>query len=283
MNSDFLVALKHRMLPKRFLTLLAGVFANTRLQIIKNYLILAFIKRFQVNMQEALIEIPEEYPTFNDFFVRHLKPGIRPIASTDLVSPVDGCISALGHMQQGDLLQAKGRTYTVSELLGCSTEESAPFEKGSYMTIYLSPKDYHRIHMPLSAKLQSMTHIPGALFSVQPETTRVIPKLFARNERLVVWFETEKGRMAMVLVGATIVGKIGTTWTGDLPRASTTKTYQCERKTLLKASEMGYFKLGSTVIMLFDDKHAVEWESSLSIGSPLYMGQALGTHKKPSH
>ncbi len=278
MNSDFFIALKHRMLPKRLLTILAGIFANTRFSLIKNYLIVTFIKHFQVKMNEALIEIPEEYPTFNDFFVRHLKPGIRPVATSEIVSPVDGCISALGQIQHGDLLQAKGRTYSVSSLLGVSDDEGRIFENGNYMTIYLSPKDYHRIHMPLSAKLQRMTHIPGALFSVQPETTRVIPKLFAQNERLVVWFETDKGRMAMVLVGATIVGKIGTTWTGDLPRSKHIKNYEYQGEQILKSSEMGYFKLGSTVIMLFEKTHPMTWESDLSIGSPLSMGQALAAY-----
>lgn len=274
--SDKLTALKHNVLPKRLLTVVAGLFANTRWSWIKNYFILSFIKRFEVNMKEALIEEPTQYPTFNDFFVRHLKPGLRTIAPSNIVCPVDGCVSALGQIDRGTLVQAKGRTYSVSELLALPEEDCLPFVQGSYTTLYLSPKDYHRIHMPCSAKLQRMIHLPGALFSVQPETTRVIPKLFARNERLVVFFETDKGRMVMVLVGATIVGAIGTTWHGDLKRSSSEQVYTYSGEDVLeKASEMGYFKLGSTVILLFDEQSAVTWDASLSIGSSVKMGQTL--------
>ncbi len=282
MASDRLIALKHNILPKRLLTFLAGLFANTRLSWIKNYFIHSFIKRFEVNMKEALIEEPTQYATFNDFFVRHLKPGIRTTAASDIVCPVDGSVSALGKIDRGTLVQAKGRTYTVSELLAIPEQDCLPFLQGTYTTLYLSPKDYHRIHMPCPAKLQRMVHIPGALFSVQPETTRVIPKLFARNERLVVFFETEKGRMVMVLVGATIVGAIGTTWHGDLRRSFSEQVYTYSGEDLLeKVEEMGYFKLGSTVILLFDEQSAVAWDASLSIGSSVKMGQALGAYKQP--
>ncbi len=276
MTPNTLIALKHSVLPKRLLTFSAGLFANTRIPFIKNYLIHRFIKHFQVDMLEALIEVPEQYPTFNDFFVRHLKSGIRPVAASDVVCPVDGCVSAVGKIQAGTMLQAKGQTYTVSELLAVSPEECLFFQSGSYMTLYLSPKDYHRIHMPLSAKLKRMVHVPGALFSVQPDTTRSIPKLFAKNERLIVFFETERGRMVMVLVGATIVGAIGTAWQGDLKRSSVEKTYEYSGEAVLeKASEMGYFKLGSTVILLFDEQSSAVWDASLSVGSLVKMGQSI--------
>lgn len=276
MASDQIIALKHRALPKRLLTVLAGVFANVRLFWLKDKLIRLFIRRFQVNMQEALIEDPAQYPTFNDFFIRHLKPNVRPISTNEFISPVDGCISALGQIEAGTMVQAKGRTYTVAELLSISEEESQPFLNGSYMTLYLSPKDYHRIHMPHSAKLKRMVHVPGALFSVQPETTRVIPKLFAKNERLVVFFETDRGRMVMVLVGATIVGAIGTTWHGDLKRSSVEQAYTYSGEDVLeKAAEMGYFKLGSTVILIFDEQSAVTWAPNLSPDVSVKMGQAI--------
>jgi phosphatidylserine decarboxylase len=274
--SDQLIALKHRLLPKHFLTFLSGVFANTRLPWIKNYFIRTFISHFKVNMSEARVEQPEDYPTFNDFFIRHLKPELRPISTARIVSPVDGRVSALGQIHVGMLMQAKGRTYSVSELLSRTEAECAAFERGSYMTLYLSPKDYHRIHMPISAKLLEMVHVPGTLFSVQPETTRVIPKLFAKNERLIVFFETELGRMAMVLVGATIVGAIGTSWHGDLKRSATERVYRYSGDDALeKAAEMGYFKLGSTVILLFDEQSQVLWNNALSVGSSVKMGQSI--------
>jgi phosphatidylserine decarboxylase len=237
-----------------------------------------------VNMNEALIEDPTAYACFNDFFIRHLKPESRPLASSDLVSPVDGMVSELGVIEQGQLLQAKGRYYSVAELLNCNGAVAQQFLNGQFATLYLSPKDYHRVHMPLDAKLVSMNYIPGALFSVQPTTARVVPKLFARNERLAIFFDTPIGLMVMVMVGATIVGAIGTSWHGDVKRAK--KRIQFDYKEtdlnaqMAQGDEMGYFKLGSTVVLLFADGHKMQWHSSLKAGSPVLFGEALGSFTK---
>ena len=234
-----------------------------------------------MDMQEAIHESVDAYVSFNDFFTRHLKPGLRPIAEADIVSPVDGFVSEFGRIEKGQLLQAKGKYYSVQELLASDKAQSDVFEQGSFITLYLSPKDYHRVHMPLLGKLQDMIHVPGALFSVQPATTRHIPRLFARNERLVLLFETELGPVAVVFVGATIVGAIGTCWQGDLPRPRRIKSYQDEllewtddKKSLKKADELGYFKLGSTVVLLF--ARAVNWTPALEAGMSIRLGEALG-------
>ncbi|MDF1678782.1 MAG: archaetidylserine decarboxylase [Legionellaceae bacterium] len=268
-------------LPKQALTAFAGLLANVKVAWIKNYLIRYFLKNHDVNMQEAIYESVEAYESFNDFFARHLKPGLRPIAATDIVSPVDGYVSEFGAITKGQLLQAKGKYYSVETLLASDNAHSNVFEKGAFMTLYLSPKDYHRVHMPLAGMLQSMVHVPGTLFSVQPTTTQHIPQLFARNERLVLSFETAFGRVAVVLVGATIVGAIGTRWQGDLPRPKKVKSYADDLvvwsdadKTLKKADELGYFKLGSTVILLFEQP--VRWASALQAGMSIRLGNALG-------
>ena len=281
MSNDYFKTILHYLLPKRLVTMLAGCLAEVRVPVIKNYLIQRFIDAYDVNMQEALQENVKDYPTFNDFFIRHLKKDCRPIAPADLICPVDGFVSEIGQIEQGQLLQAKGRYYHVDELLAADAAQCALFRRGSFVTLYLSPRDYHRIHMPIAAELTSMIHVPGALFSVQPATTRTIPKLFARNERLVVFFETAVGPMVMVLVGATIVGKIGTTWHGDLERRLKKQAYfynpiAAIKTGLKQAEEMGYFKLWSTVILIFGEQTAVTWDPLLAAGSPVKLGQALG-------
>lgn len=231
-------------------------------------------------MHEALVEDPTAYKTFNDFFIRSLKPECRPLADADIISPVDGCISELGRISEGKIIQAKGLNYTVTELLGGKNDVAAPYAQGQFATLYLSPKDYHRVHMPLNADLLSMTYVPGALFSVRPATAASIPKLFARNERLIIFFDTAIGPMAMVLVGATIVGAIGTSWHGDVLRSSEQTQFlyhadsmSTERK---KGEEAGYFKLGSTVILLFAEGSKMQWHHDLQAGSPIQFGMALG-------
>jgi phosphatidylserine decarboxylase len=257
------------------LTLFAGFMANIKLPMVKNYLIKDFVRRYNVNMQEAQIEDPTSYSCFNDFFVRRLKPHCRPLATSELVSPVDGCISEFGQIERGRLLQAKGHSYSVHELLAGEENISDQFKHGLFMTLYLSPKDYHRVHMPLDAKVIQQTHVPGKLFAVKPQSVLKVPRLFARNERLVVLFETSVGPMAMVLVGATIVGAIGTSWGGDLSRSC--KKQQCFSEiSLRQAEEMGYFKLGSTVILLFANNDKIKWHSELSAGSKVCFGQSLG-------
>lgn len=284
MHADYLKAAFHYILPKQALTTLGGTLANVKTTAIKNFLIRRFIRKYDVCMHEAREENPDNYENFNAFFIRHIKPTCRPIADADIVSPVDGCISEIGRINKGQLLQAKGREYSIHQLLACDKKLSSEFENGLFATLYLSPKDYHRVHMPIEATLKEMIYVPGKLFSVQPTTTRMIPKLFACNERLVCFFDTAAGLMAMVLVGATVVGAIGTSWQGDLVRSNKIKhfTYpQNEKKTisLQQAAEMGYFKLGSTVILLFADGKHIEWRQDLSSGDKIQFGQALATIK----
>lgn len=277
---DLLKTLPQYVIPQHGLTTFAGCVANVKNPKVKNYIIQRFIRKYHVNMSEALIEDPCAYACFNDFFIRYLKPECRPLAQADIVSPVDGCISEIGAIRKGQLIQAKGRSYSVEELLACDQAMARQFVDGQFATLYLSPKDYHRVHMPMEAELKSMTYIPGALFSVQPTTARVVPKLFARNERLAVFFETRVGSMVMVLVGATIVGAIGTSWHGDLKRARKQVCFDYAdnpmHKMLAKGDEMGFFKLGSTVVLLFANGHQMQWSENLNAGSTICMGQAIG-------
>lgn len=281
MPYDLLKTLPQYLLPKKGLTVFAGCLAGVKNQRIKNFLIQNFIKKYHVNMSEALVEDPCAYPCFNDFFIRHLKPECRPLAKADLISPVDGLVSELGPIVTGQLIQAKGKNYSVQELLACDESTAEQFGQGQFATLYLSPKDYHRVHMPIAGRLLSMNYIPGALFSVQPTTALVIPKLFARNERLVIFFETAIGPMAMVMVGATVVGAIGTAWHGDIKRRKQKVSFDYSKgekvNVLAQGDEMGYFKLGSTVVLLFAQGQSMQWESSLQAGSALCFGQALGT------
>lgn len=281
MPRDYLKTFPQYLMPKKALTRLAGLLARVTEPRIKDVLIQGFIEKFQVNMTEALEENPQNYACFNDFFIRHLKPNIRPLADARVVSPVDGVISELGTVKEGQILQAKGRYYTVDELLVCDSEQSQPFINGYFATLYLAPKDYHRIHMPIDARLRNMIYVPGRLFSVQPTTARVIPQLFARNERLVVFFDTALGLMAMVLVGATIVGAIGTSWEGDIKRSKGKQyfDYQQQNIQLRQGDEMGYFKLGSTVILMLADQQPWQWLENLCPGSSIKFGEALGNDR----
>lgn len=278
--SDLLKTIPQYLIPKRLITVLAGCLAGVKNSSFKNYIIRLFINAYQVNMSEALIEDPSAYASFNDFFIRHLKPECRPLAQADIVSPVDGCVSELGRIKDGQLIQAKGRTYSVHELLACDKDQALDFVHGQFATLYLSPKDYHRVHMPIEAQLTAMTYIPGSLFSVQPATARVIPRLFARNERIVLFFNTKIGPMAMVMVGATIVGAIGTRWHGELRRRNKRQhvAYPTNSFKYLvsQGDEIGFFKLGSTVILLFADKERMEWDKTLKAGSLIRFGQPLG-------
>lgn len=277
-SSMFNKALMH-FLPKRALTQLAGCLAKVEHPSVKNYLIKRFIRVYGVNMAEAREENPDNYRHFNDFFIRHLKLEQRPTAHTKIVSPVDGCVSEIGRISSGKMLQAKDHYYTVNELLA-GDSISAQFEHGAFATLYLSPKDYHRVHMPMDATLKRMIYVPGKLFSVQPATARAIPNLFARNERLVVFFDTMLGPMAMVLVGATIVGAIGTSWHGDITRSKKICHFEYSSTNpitvLRQRDEMGYFKLGSTVILLFAHGDDMHWMPDLSPGHSIRLGEALG-------
>lgn len=273
-----LKTLPQYLIPQQGLSALAGKIANCRQVGFKNRLIQWFIKKYGVDMTEALVEDPTAYGSFNEFFIRRLKPDCRSLAGAQIVSPVDGCISEIGGIAQGQLLQAKGRYYSVQDLLACESPVAERFVQGHFATLYLSPKDYHRVHMPIDGHLQSMTYIPGELFSVQPATVQTVPRLFARNERLVLHFQTALGPMALVMVGAVIVGAMGTRWTGDLPRSNKSQLFTYTDTLLQQGEELGYFKLGSTVILLFGNPE-LQWEQQAKAGKVIRFGEALGSGK----
>ncbi len=237
-----------------------------------------FSNAFEVNLKEALNSDPSSYATFNEFFTRELKEGSRTIADTKITSPVDGTISQFGKVINGEIVQAKGVSYSLDKLLGGNQERTKKFTNGQFITIYLSPKDYHRIHMPCAGRLVEQTHIPGRLFSVAKHTVNTIKGIFARNERVVAMFETEYGPMAMVLVGAINVAAIETVWAGLItpPKGKTTseKNYSGKDIKLEKGEEMGRFNMGSTVILIFADG-APKLSDSLDADQVLRLGEAL--------
>lgn len=243
-----------------------------------------FARHFDVDLSEALRPDPMSYDTFNDFFVRELGPGAREVDRDPcaIVSPADGRISQIGALDGDTILQAKGQGYSASELLGGSPERAGPFEGGSFCTIYLSPRDYHRVHMPRDGTLREMVHVPGRLFTVAPFATRTIPGLFARNERVAAIFDTEDGPLAVVLVGAINVAAIETTWAGLVTppagRAVNVTRYPDAGPAvrIRRAEEMGRFNMGSTVILLLPSG-TVNWESGLGEESPVRMGVRIGT------
>ena len=253
--SDRLAVLPQYLMPKQALTTLAGKFASARLGGLTTSVIRWFVSRYNVNMAEAANPDITSYASFNDFFTRALKPGARPLAQADLICPVDGAISQLGPIAKNQIFQAKGHHYSTTALLGGDAARAARFEDGHFATLYLSPRDYHRIHMPCSGELTRMVHVPGDLFSVNPTTARGVPGLFARNERVVCFFESAQGPFVLVLVGATIVGSMATVWHGQVnpPRSGTLQhwDYPKGQVRLEKGQEMGRFLLGSTVVMLF--------------------------------
>jgi phosphatidylserine decarboxylase len=280
---DKLFVLSQYITPQLAISRLAGRLAdNDQSPALKNRVIKWFIGRYGVDMSEAAESDPEAYPSFNAFFTRALKPGIRPLAEGDntLVSPVDGAISQLGQVTGDRVFQAKGQSFSLSELLGGDEQTTAPFAGGEFSTIYLSPKDYHRIHMPMTGTLREMIHIPGKLFSVNPVTAENVPNLFARNERVACLFDTEAGPMAMVLVGAMIVGSVETRWAGVVVPSSkevTATRYEGDQAlTFAKGEEMGRFRLGSTVILVMP-KGAVRWNSDQVAGKTVRLGEAFGT------
>ena len=280
---DNLFVLSQYLTPQHTLSRTVGMLADCKQPQIKDAFIKWFINRYQVNMAEAAKENPSDFPCFNDFFTRELKPGLRPIAdANDQVScPVDGAISQLGDINHGQIFQAKGQDYSLTDLLGGDIARAKPFMGGKFATIYLAPKDYHRIHMPLGGTLREMIYVPGKLFSVNPVTAEKVPGLFARNERLVAIFDTEFGPMAMVLVGAMIVAAIETVWSGQVAppvRKLKVTEYPAEPSnpiTLNKGDEMGRFKLGSTVVLAFPE-NMVEFTETLKAGSVVRMGQEFG-------
>jgi phosphatidylserine decarboxylase len=279
---DVLFIIFQYIVPQQLLSRLAGKVADCEWPWLKNLFIDWFIQHYQVNMQEAAEPKPYNYKHFNAFFTRELRPGARPVIDGDntIACPADGAISQLGDIKNGRIFQAKGQKYDLTELLGGDETIATTFQDGKFATIYLSPKDYHRVHMPMTGKLKTMIYIPGDLFSVNSTTADNVPRLFARNERAVCIFETEIGPMAIVLVGAMIVAGIETVWAGQvapLKRQISTHQYMSKQKTitLKKGDEMGRFKLGSTAIVLFG-AGVMDWQSQLQAGSPTRMGELLG-------
>ena len=268
--------------PHHLVSRFFGYASDCREPAVKNWMISRFVRKYGVNMSEALQEDPLAYDCFNDFFTRALKDGARPLDEEPgaVVCPADGAISQMGAIEQGRIFQAKGHSYGLADLLGGDTERAAPFQGGQFATIYLSPKDYPRVHMPVAGTLREMIHVPGRLFSVNPLTARNVPRLFARNERVVCIFDTEHGPMAVVLVGAMIVASIETVWAGlvtPYKRRIKSVRYDAAARApihLEKGAEMGRFKLGSTAIVLFGpDK--IRWADTPSVLGPVRMGELL--------
>ncbi len=276
--SDRSAVLPQYLLPKRLLTVMAGRIASAQAGALTTGLIKAFVKRYQVNMSEAANPDIASYASFNDFFTRALKDQARPLARADLICPVDGAISQFGALQGDQLLQAKGHHYSSTALVGGDAALAARFEGGSFATLYLSPRDYHRIHMPCDARLSRMGYAPGALFSVNPTTARGVPGLFARNERVVCVFDSPQGPFVMVLVGATIVGSMATVWHGVVNAERSAQVcewrYDDHSFDLRQGQEMGRFLLGSTVVLLFP-KGPLKFNPSWAPGGAIHMGEAM--------
>lgn len=277
---DRLAVLPQYLLPKKWLTAAAGKLASAQLGGATTSFIRWFVGKYQVNMDEAAQPDIAHYRSFNEFFTRQLRDSARPLAKADLVCPVDGAISQCGAIEQDQIFQAKGHHYSTTALVGGDAELAAKFSNGQFATIYLSPRDYHRIHMPLRGKLQKMVYVPGDLFSVNPLTARGVPGLFARNERVVCVFETRIGPVVMVLVGATIVGSMYTTWHGQVnpPRSRKPRhwDYQTQPIVLEQGDEMGRFLLGSTVVLLLPPgktQFAADWVAA----KPVRLGEAMGS------
>ena len=268
-----------------------GSLANCKLTIFKNWAIKRFIAKYDVDLKEAQITDPKQFINFNSFFTRLLEPGKRPIIAdaNTIACPVDGQISQYGNITQGQIIQAKGINFSVEQLLADTQLQWTPsFMDGQFITLYLSPKDYHRVHMPLTGKLLSIIHVPGKLFSVNPKNAAYIPQLFARNERVVCIFSCEQGFMALILVGAIIVASIETIWTGTVTPSSphlglnhwNYQDSQDNSLLLIKGAEMGHFKLGSTVIALFSHTN-FQWAPTVSADQHVKLGQLLAIINKP--
>ncbi|ANQ86709.1 archaetidylserine decarboxylase [Azoarcus olearius] len=276
--SDRLAVLPQYLLPKQRLTLFMGRLAGARAGSLTTAVIRWFIARYGVDMSEAENPDPAAYASFNEFFTRPLRAGARPLAQADFICPVDGAISQFGAIERDQIFQAKGHRYTTTALLGGDRELATHFDHGHFATLYLSPRDYHRIHMPCAGRLTRMIHVPGELFSVNPTTARGVPGLFARNERVVCVFDGEHGPFVMVLVGATIVGSMATVWHGvvNSPRPGMIRDWRYpEGQVVLgQGEEMGRFLLGSTVVMLFPQdclRFNAEWapEKAIRLGEKM--------------
>ncbi|MEI8163871.1 MAG: archaetidylserine decarboxylase [Betaproteobacteria bacterium] len=277
--SDRLAVLPQYLLPKQALTALAGKFAGARAGGLTTAVIRWFVGRYGVDMGEAVNPDIAAYASFNEFFTRPLKAAARPLADAGFICPVDGAISQFGAIERDQIFQAKGHRYSTTALVGGDAGLAAQFRDGSFATLYLSPKDYHRIHMPCDGRLLRMIHVPGELFSVNPVTARGVPGLFARNERVVCVFESAGGPFVLALVGATIVGSMATVWHGVVnpPRPGHLREwhYGDQQLRLQQGEEMGRFLLGSTVVMLFP-QGALKFNPQWSPQGPIRMGETMG-------
>jgi phosphatidylserine decarboxylase len=278
--SDTLAVLPQYLLPKKALTVFAGWVAGAKGGAFTTALIRWFVKRYNVNMAEAAQPDIAAYASFNDFFTRALKEGARPFESADYLCPVDGAISQFGPISGDQIFQAKGHSYSTTALVGGDATLAAQFKDGAFATLYLSPRDYHRIHMPCDGDLRRMIYVPGDLFSVNPTTARGVPGLFARNERVVCVFDSANGPFVLTLVGATIVGSMATVWHGQVnpPRSPQICEWQytAGQVRLKKGAEMGRFLLGSTVVMLFG-KGRLDFNPEWSATRPIRMGEAMAS------
>jgi len=279
---ESLTTLPQYILPHHPLSRLMGQLTHSENKIWKNFFIKQIASHYGVNMEEAIDSDINAYPSFNHFFTRALKPGARTIANNagDIACPADGAVSQAGNITDGNIIQAKGQSYTAVDLLGGDEQRAAPFKNGKFTTIYLSPKDYHRLHMPLDGTLREMIHVPGRLFSVNAATANSVPRLFARNERVVAIFDTEIGPMALVLVGAIFVASIETVWHGEVtpPTATSIQTWQYkdDAPQLKRGEELGRFNMGSTIIALFGE-NAMNWEEAFVAGEKVQLGEKIGT------
>ena len=276
---DKVVTFPQYLIPHHFLSMAMYRLTRSKIVWFKNLFIRFIVKAYNVNISEAAAEDIYSFSSFNAFFTRELRAGVRPIANSGLVSPVDGAISQIGNIEQGQIIQAKGQDYSVLELLAGDDALAKQFDGGQFTTIYLSPSDYHRIHMPQTGVLQKMTYIPGKLFSVSPRTARAVPRLFARNERVVTVFETAQGPMVLILVGAIFVGSMETIWQGQItpPYGKEIQHWHYENEqaiALEKGQEMGRFNMGSTVIILLP-KGSDTWLETLKESDKVQLGQAM--------
>jgi len=279
-----LAVLAQYALPKQALTTVAGRLAAAQAGRWTTAAIRHFVAHYRVDMTEAAQPDIAQYACFNDFFTRALRPDVRPLAQAAAICPVDGAISQFGAIAHDQIFQAKGHHYSTTALLGGDATAAKLFEDGSFATIYLSPRDYHRVHMPCAGQLAHMTHVPGSLFSVNPVTARNVPGLFARNERVVCLFDTVLGPMALVLVGATIVGSMAVVWQGQVnpPRTGSLRRWDYANQEIIlqQGEEMGRFQLGSTVVVLFA-KNAVQWVPHWAYAQPVRLGEAMGVAAPP--
>jgi len=279
---DKIFAFIQMLLPHHFLSSIMYKITRIEIKWFKNFFITKFIGMYDVDMSQAQNETVQNFKCFNEFFTRPLKPEARPIAEGEktILSPVDGTVSEIGRIKNGQIFQAKGKNYSLETLVGGSPERAQFYEDGYFATLYLSPRDYHRIHMPISGRIREMVHVPGRLFSVSPSTARSVNSLFARNERVVAGFSTDAGPMAMILVGAIFVSSMETVWAGTItpPNGKNLRQWSYDTQdpiNLERADEMGRFNMGSTVILLFS-KDSIQWEEYLKCGTKIQFGEKIG-------